>query len=168
MAGILIWPASVWCCYVTVDSSGGCLGIRALAGIIGLVGVASQWNLAGNHQFFFVDQHQAETPPLWVHSTKGKSEDITEWEQKAAGGAGWNESVPWGRKEVLWGGQQEHLCLKCKGTAGRMMCIRGRLPSWLTINIDNPMQQSTNFSRHSPMSPPSVCLCDHLQGSLWR
>nr|ABR18812.1 alpha11-takusan [Mus musculus] len=30
---------------------------RALAGIIGLVGVASQWNLAGNHQFFFVDQH---------------------------------------------------------------------------------------------------------------
>ncbi|EDL20677.1 mCG114030 [Mus musculus] len=28
---------------------------------------------------------------------------------------------------------------KCKAAAGRMMCIRGRLPSWLTINIDNPM-----------------------------
>jgi hypothetical protein len=24
---------------------------------MGLVGVARQWNLPGNHQFFFVDQH---------------------------------------------------------------------------------------------------------------
>ena len=96
------WYLDMTClCLVLLCNCGlfwGCLGIRALAGIIGLVGVASQWNLAGNHQFFFVDQHQAETPPPWVHSTKGKSEDITEWEQKAAGGAGWNASVLWGRK----------------------------------------------------------------------
>ncbi|MDQ4447186.1 hypothetical protein, partial [Lactobacillus gasseri] len=35
----------------------GISGDQALEGIMGLVGVARQWNLPGNHQFFFVDQH---------------------------------------------------------------------------------------------------------------
>ena len=170
----------------------GCLGIRALAGIIVLGGVAGKWKLAGNHLFLFVClfvclfvvqlhahqesclglsgdqspcrdhniwksgrqiedswestfmfylfvvQHQAHPPPERMQSIEGKSKDVAEWEQKAAGRAGWPGGILWWRKEFC-DETSKNIHPKCKAAAGRMMCIRGRLPSWLTIHIDNPM-----------------------------
>ena len=90
----------------------GYLGIRTLAGIIVLGGVAGKQKLAGNHLFLFVClfvvQLHAHLPPERMQSIEGKSKDVAEWEQKAAGRAGWPGNILSWRKDVLWWGQQEH------------------------------------------------------------
>ena len=88
--------------------------------------------------YLFVVQHQAHPRPERMQSIEGKSKDVAEWEQKAAGRAGWPGGILWWRKEFC-DETSKNIHPKCKAAAGRMMCIRGRLPSWLTINIDNPM-----------------------------
>ena len=88
--------------------------------------------------YLFVVQHQAHPPPERMQSIEEKSKDVAEWEQKAAGRAGWPGGILWWRKEFC-DETSKNIHPKCKAAAGRMMCIRGRLPSWLTINIDNQM-----------------------------
>ena len=64
----------------------GCLGIRTLAGIIVLGGVAGKWKLAGNHLFLFVClfvclfvvQLHTQLPPERMQSIEGKSKDVAE------------------------------------------------------------------------------------------
>ena len=140
------WSLDLTCLYlVLMDIQwtlvSGFLGIRALAGIIIFGRVAGKSKIGGNQHLCFIC--------LWFsirhthllkecNQLKKKSKDVAEWEQKAAGRAGWPGGILWWRKEFC-DETSKNIHPKCKAAAGRMMCIRGRLPSWLTINIDNPM-----------------------------
>ena len=140
------WSLDLTCLYlVLMDIQwtlvSGFLGIRALAGIIIFGRVAGKSKLAGNQHLCFIC--------LWFsirhthllkecNQLKKKSKDVAEWEQKAAGRAGWPGGILWWRKEFC-DETSKNIHPKCKAAAGRMMCIRGRLPSWLTIHIDNPL-----------------------------
>ena len=140
------WSLDLTCLYLVLmgiqwSLVSGCLGIRALAGIIIFGRVAGKSKVAGNQHLCFIC--------LWFsirhthllkecNQLKKKSKDVAEWEQKAAGRAGWPGGILWWRKEFC-DETSKNIHPKCKAAAGRMMCIRGRLPSWLTIHIDNPL-----------------------------
>ena len=140
------WSLDLTCLYLLLmgiqwSLVSGCLGIRDLAGIIIFGRVAGKSKLAGNQHLCFIC--------LWFsirhthllkecNQLKKKSKDVAEWEQKAAGRAGWPGGILWWRKEFC-DETSKNIHPKCKAAAGRMMCIRGRLPSWLTIHIDNPL-----------------------------
>ena len=152
------WSLDLTCLYlVLMDIQctlvSGFLGIRALAGIIIFGRVAGKSKIGGNQHLCFIC--------LWFsirhthllkecNQLKKKSKDVAEWEQKAAGRAGWPGGILWWRKEFC-DETSKNIHPKCKAAAGRMMHIRGRFPSWLTIHIDNQC--------NNPPTYPGTHLC---------
>ena len=140
------WSLDLTCLYlVLMDIQwtlvSGCLGIRDLAGIIIFGRVAGKSKLAGNQHLCFIC--------LWFsirhthllkecNQLKEKVRMLLNENRKLLVEQA-DQEASFGEEKRFCDETSKNIHPKCKAAAGRMMCIRGRLPSWLTIHIDNPM-----------------------------
>ena len=98
----------------------------------------------------FVVQLHAHLPPERMQSIEGKVRMLLNENRKLLVEQA-DQEIPYGEEKRFCDETSKNIHPKCKAAAGRMMCIRGRFPSWLTIHIDNQC--------NSPPTYPGTHLC---------
>ena len=152
------WSLDLTCLYlVLMDIQwtlvSGCLGIRVLAGIIIFGRVAGKSKIAGNQHLCFIC--------LWFsirhthllkecNQLKEKVRMLLNENRKLLVEQA-DQEASFGEEKRFCDETSKNIHPKCKAAAGRMMHIRGRFPSWLTIHIDNQC--------NNPPTYPGTHLC---------